>query len=41
MREGGKSQRKSIIIENGATLGEVLHSKLQSSKKAARAGQSH
>lgn len=41
MREGGKSQRKSIIIENGASLGEVLHSRVQSHKKAARVGQSH
>lgn len=39
VREGGKRQRKSIIVENGASLGEVLHSRVQSCKKAARVGQ--
>lgn len=40
MRQEGKSQRENIILENGATLGEVLHGNAQTSKKPARAGQS-
>lgn len=40
VRQEGKSQRENIILENGATLGEVLHGNAQTSKKPARAGQS-
>lgn len=36
VRQEGKSQRESIILETGATLGEVLHGSAQTSKKPSK-----
>lgn len=40
-RRRQESEKDSIILENGPSVGEVLHSRVQSSKKAARVDQSH